>query len=96
VNGYDADFTFAADRPDQCPCCAKAYVTVKGPARYRQQFRSMTGRAWPGAMTYNLHRDYHSLGLDTANAPMGVTLCLVCAVDYMIEFNARIRLAHKK
>ena len=96
MNVFDADFPFEAGRPDQCPCCEKAYVAVTGPASYGQQFRSMTGQAWPGSLSLNLHRDFDSLGLDTANAPRRVTLCLVCAVDYMIGFNARLRLSRAK
>ena len=96
MNVFEADFSFDADRPDQCPCCEKAYVAVTGPASYRQQFRSMTGQAWAGALSLNLHRDFDTLGLDTANVPGRVTLCLVCAVDYMIGFNARRRSSRAK
>jgi hypothetical protein len=79
----------STEQPGRCLCCSKELVAVTGPASYRQHFRSTTGMKWPGAISLNLHRDFESLGLDADNVPGRATLCLVCAVDYMTEFNAR-------
>lgn len=90
MNLFDTDAYPKSDRPGRCLGCTKAFVAVTGPAAYRHQYRSMAGRAWPGAISLNLHRDFDSLGLNADNAPERATLCLVCAVDYMTEFNARL------
>ena len=87
---FNTDAYPKANRPGRCLCCSKEFVTVTGPATYRQRFRSMVGRAWPGSISLNLHRDFTSLGLDTGSVPERGTLCLVCAVDHMTEFNARL------
>ncbi len=89
MNMFDVNSYPRVERPGRCLCCSKELVTVTGPASYRQQYRSMVGMRWSGSVSLNLHRDFNSLGLDTANAPERATLCLVCAVDYMTEFNAR-------
>lgn len=90
MNMFDVNSYPRAELPGRCLCCSKELVTVRGPASYRQQYRSMVGMRWSGSVSLNLHRDFDSLGLDTTNAPGRATLCLICAVDYMTEFNALI------
>lgn len=89
MNMFDVNSYPRAELPGRCLCCSKELVTVTGPASYRQQYRSMVGMRWSGSVSLNLHRDFNTLGLDTANTPGRATLCLICAVDYMTEFNAR-------
>ena len=92
MNVFETGYRYKAARPGHCPCCAKAYVAVTGPASDRLQYWSMTGLRWHGSVSLNLHRDFDSLGLDTADVPEQATLCMVCAVGYMVEFNARLKL----
>ena len=96
MNVFDTDSPFIAARPGHCPCCAKAYVAVTGPASDRLQYWSMTGLRWHGSVSLNLHRDFDSLGLGTADVPQRATLCLVCAVDYMVDFNARLQVVRTR
>lgn len=87
---FDTNTYPRAELPGRCLSCSKELITVTGPASYRQQFKAMTGGSWPGSISLNLCRDFGSLGIDAVHNPERATLCLICAVDYMKEFNSRL------
>jgi hypothetical protein len=87
---FDSNTYPRAELAGRCLSCSKELVTVTGPASYRQQFKSMTGARWTGSISLNLCRDFRSLGLDAVHSPDRATLCLICAVKYMQEFNSRL------
>ena len=88
---FDTNTYPRAELSGRCLCCSKELIAVTGPAAYRQRFKSMTGARWPGSLSLNLSRDFRSLGLDAVHCPDRATLCLVCAVEYMTEFNSRLK-----
>jgi len=90
MNLFDTGTYPRAERPGRCFCCGKEVRTVTGTPAYRRKFKALTGRGWPGLVRLHLRLDFHSLGLDAAHVPDRAPLCLVCAVDYMTEFNARL------
>lgn len=87
---FDTNTYPRAEAAGRCLSCSKELVTVTGPATYRHQFKAMTGARWAGSISLNLCRDFRSLGLDAVHAPDRATLCLICAVEYMKEFNRRL------
>ena len=87
---FDTNTYPRAELAGRCLSCSKEMIAVTGPAAYRQQFKAMTGARWPGSISLNLCQDFHSLGLDSVHSPDRATLCLVCAVEYMNEFNSRL------
>jgi hypothetical protein len=90
MNLFDSNTYPRAERPGRCTCCHREVLTVTGPAAYRHKFKALTGISWPGLLFFNLQKDFRSLGLDAVHVPDSAPLCLVCAVDYMTEFNARL------
>src|SRR5262245_19879586 len=89
MNLFDTSAYPRAERPGRCFCCGKELRAVTGPPAYRDKFTALTGIGWPGLVRLNLGKDFRTLGLDATHAPDSAPLCLVCAVDYMTEFNAR-------
>lgn len=87
---FDTNTHPRAELPGRCLCCSKELIAVTGPAAYRQQFKAMTGLRWAGSISLNLCRDFRSLGLDAVHNPERATPCLICAVEYMNEFNSRL------
>jgi hypothetical protein len=90
MNVFDTNTYPRPENPSHCFGCGKPLVGCRKPSAYRKQFKEITGRRWPGPVSYNLYVDFVSLNLDTVHVPDRAVFCLVCAVDYMREFNRRL------
>jgi hypothetical protein len=88
MNLFDTNTYPRPSSPEHCLSCSKEAVAVTN-STARKAFRTMTGLRWPGSVNFPLTKDLHVLGLDTVQAPDQALLCVVCAVEYMQEFNAR-------
>jgi hypothetical protein len=91
MNVFDTNTYPRPENPEHCFICGKPFGACRKPSdAYRKQFKEMTGRRYPGPVSYNLYRDFTSLNLDTVHTPDRATFCLVCSVDSMLEFNRRL------